>query len=291
MFDLLYAGNTVADASLTPNEPSNFQREVSAGERFEFGKNWRQFLNLLTDERIDDAIAFLQRRLGVDRLDGLRFLDIGSGSGLYSLAARRLGATVHSFDFDPSSVGCTQELKRRYFDGDSQWTIERDSVLDKNYLDSLGLFDVVYSWGVLHHTGSMWQAIENATMLVGPSGRLFIALYNDQGWQSRMWLRVKQIFCSGWLGRWLMIAAWVPYFFLRTCLVCVVTGSNRFASIRRERGMSPFYDWLDWIGGLPFEVASSESVIRFHEQRGFRLLTSVLTNRLGNSEFVFQKQS
>lgn len=279
----------VTEASSTSSANGNFQREVATGQRFEFGRNWANFLELLDDDRIENATRFLQRRLNVERFDGLKFLDIGSGSGIYSLAARRLGAVVHSFDFDPNSVGCTQELKRRFFNNDPQWTIDRASVLDGSYLRSLGQFDVVYSWGVLHHTGAMWQALDNAASLVSPRGRLFIALYNDQGWRSRMWLKVKQIYCSGLFGRWWMIGVWVPYFFLRTCLVCLATRSNRFASFRRERGMSAFYDWIDWIGGLPFEVARPDDVVRFHESRGFQLQTLVSTTRLGNNEFVFQR--
>src|SRR5205823_4976755 len=124
--------------------------------RFRFGRNWARFLTVLDDERIAQAERSLIEMLGLTRLDGLSFVDAGSGSGLFSLAAKRLGAArVHSFDYDPESVLCTQELKRRFFPGDVNWTIEQGSVLDPVYLQSLGAFDVVYSWGVLHHTGDM----------------------------------------------------------------------------------------------------------------------------------------
>jgi predicted RNA methylase len=108
--------------------------EIQSGERFEFGANWLRFLGVLNDERISKAEQSLCEMLGVDSLVGKRFLDAGSGSGLFSLAARRLGAEVHSFDYDPQSVACTRELKNRYFPKDEAWVIEEASVLDRDYL-------------------------------------------------------------------------------------------------------------------------------------------------------------
>src|SRR6266705_3076841 len=163
--------------------------------RFEFGKNWGRFLTVLDDERIAEAERSLTKMLEVTDLRGRSFLDVGSGSGLFSLAAKRLGARpVHSFDYDADSVACTRELKRRFYANDADWTIEQGSVLDKPYLQALGTFDIVYSWGVLHHTGDMWRALGNATDLVSPGGRLFIALYNDQGSTSRRWLAIKRVY-------------------------------------------------------------------------------------------------
>src|SRR6478672_6389971 len=161
--------------------------EVQRGERFGFGENWAGFLRLVDEDRIASAEQSLKQMLNSERLDGKTFLDAGSGSGLFSLAARRLGAQVTSFDYDPDSVGCTAELRRRFFPEDSNWRVMRGSVLDRDFLASLGDFDVVYSWGVLHHTGSMWQALENVARLTKPGGTLYISIYNDQGFKSRIW--------------------------------------------------------------------------------------------------------
>jgi 2-polyprenyl-3-methyl-5-hydroxy-6-metoxy-1,4-benzoquinol methylase len=168
-------------------------REVAAGDRFEFGENWSRFLNIVNDYRIREAERSLAAMLGFP-LAGKTFVDVGSGSGLFSLAARRLGARVHSFDYDAKSVACTQELHWRYFNDDPLWTVEQGSALDSAYLSSLGKFDVVYSWGVLHHTGAMWSALANVAGLVAQGGTLFIAIYNDQGKYSRRWTRVKKFY-------------------------------------------------------------------------------------------------
>ena len=169
--------------------------EVASGERFEFGKNWSAFLSVLDDERITTAEESLKEMLECDTLAGKTFLDIGSGSGLFSLAARRLGARVHSFDFDSNSYACTKELRRRYFAGDDDWTVEQGSALDRDYVESLEKFDIVYSWGVLHHTGKMWQALANAAIPVAEGGKLFIAIYNDTGSQGKRWHWIKKTYC------------------------------------------------------------------------------------------------
>src|SRR5947209_113336 len=138
---------------------SSHAQEIAQGERFEFGANWRKFLALLDDARIAEAESSLKRMLEVESLAGRSFLDIGSGSGLFSLAARRLGACVRSLDYDAESVACARELRRRFYPDDSDWQIGEGSVRGEEYVRALGAFDVVYSWGVLHHTGAMWRAL------------------------------------------------------------------------------------------------------------------------------------
>src|SRR5215213_2927892 len=202
------------------------QQVAETGSRFQFGENWRRFLSVLNDERIAEAEKSLRELLAVEHLHGLSFLDIGSGSGLFSLAARRLGARVHSFDYDSQSVACAEELKRRYFEADADWTIEQGSVLDADYVRCLGQFDVVYSWGVLHHTGAMWQALENAGLPVAKGGRLFIAIYNDQKMRSRLWLRVKRFYCQSAAGKLIVPALFIPYFIAGGLAKDVLRGRN-----------------------------------------------------------------
>ena len=263
-------------------------------DRFAFGRNWASFLKVLNDNRIREAERSLREMLGVDGVNGKTWLDIGSGSGLFSLAAMRLGARqVHSFDYDPQSVACTQELRRRYFPTASNWTVEQGSVLDHGYLERLGTWDVVYSWGVLHHTGRMWTAIDNAASRVKPGGTFFIAIYNDQGHVSRGWSAVKRAYNSGSLGRGLTVSTFVPYFAVRGVLVDLVRRKDpraRYREYQQVRGMSLYHDWIDWLGGYPFEVAKPEEVFEFCQLRGFTLTKlSTCGGRLGCNQFVLLK--
>ena len=163
-------------------------------DRFAFGENWKAFLAALDEERISEATASLQGMLSCQTLEGKQFLDIGSGSGLFSLAAHRLGAEVLSIDYDRESVGCTEQLRERFADPSHRWQIQQGSVLDESLMQSIGQFDVVYSWGVLHHTGNMWRAIELAAERTRHGGKFCIAIYNDQGHASRRWLAIKKTY-------------------------------------------------------------------------------------------------
>lgn len=266
----------------------------STGGRFAFGDNWASFLSVLDDDRISEAERSLKDMLGLDSLRQKSFLDAGSGSGLFSLAAMRLGAErVHSFDYDPQSVACTEELKSRYFPGADRWTIERGDVLDGHYLQNLGHWDIVYSWGVLHHTGNMWQALANVHSSVKGGGTLFISIYNDQGRTSRGWTAVKRFYNSGDNGRRLVSGVFIPYFALRGLVSDLFRRRNPLRSYqdyKKSRGMSRVHDWHDWLGGYPFEVAKPEEVFALYKRQGFTLeRLKTCGGGLGCNEFVLRK--
>ncbi|CAN5328931.1 hypothetical protein BH09PSE2_BH09PSE2_11960 [soil metagenome] len=275
------------------------QSEVERGERFQFGKNWAQFLKTLTDQKIELAMESLREYLQVQTLEGKSFIDIGSGSGLFSLAARRLGATVHSFDYDPDSFGCTQELRRRYFPNDADWKVEQASVLDTAFMGSLPQYDVVYSWGVLHHTGAMWDALANVKPLVPKGGKLFIAIYNDRGAVTDEWARIKKVYNQ--------LPA--PLDYLYALKVIAREEGARFRNYAGKgqiplwishwtrydtmslRGMSQWHDWIDWIGGWPYERATVEQIVDFYAADGFRLTKLQDSSAgFGCSQFVFDRE-
>jgi 2-polyprenyl-6-hydroxyphenyl methylase/3-demethylubiquinone-9 3-methyltransferase len=265
-------------------------------DRFAFGENWSRFLSVLDDERIAEAERSLKGMLGAEEIRGKSFLDVGSGSGLFSLAAKRLGAArVHSFDFDPQSVACTEELRRRYFRDDESWTVAQASALDAEHVRSLGEWDVVYSWGVLHHTGDMWSALANVAPAVAPGGRLFISIYNDQEIRSRIWRLIKRtyntlppplrkpfaalvMFPIEALKFTTELLAFQPHEYVRT-----------WTRYKQSRGMSRWHDIVDWVGGYPYEVAKPEEIFDFFRGRGFTLDKLVTRQGIGCNEFVFRR--
>jgi len=259
-------------------------RMLGSSPRFSFGENWTRFLAGLDHGGIIMAEKSLQNILSVDNLNNTRFLDVGSGSGLFSLAARRLGAVVHSIDIDPQCVRCTLELKRLYFRGDPSWRIESGDVLDGSYLNSLGQFDYVYAWGVLHHTGALWKALDNMRLVVSSGGRLCVAVYNDQGWISSYWGFIKRIYNRGKFQGNTLKVVHIPYYLTRLCVRALQ------GNLRLERGMSLWNDMVDWLGGYPFEVAKPEQVRLFYEKHGFRIAKSnTCGRRHGCNEFLFVK--
>jgi 2-polyprenyl-6-hydroxyphenyl methylase/3-demethylubiquinone-9 3-methyltransferase len=261
--------------------------------RFGFGKNWQHFLPVVDERRVELAKKSLLDFLELPNLEGKTFVDIGSGSGLFSYAAFLLGAKrIVSFDYDQFSVEATKSLKERAGNPDN-WVVEQGSALDTTYLSSLGAFDIVYSWGVLHHTGSMWEAVSNTAKIVAPDGYYYIALYNNvEGrFGSRFWLMVKRRYNKGSSLTKLLIE-WA-YTFVYFILAPLLRGKNPFRMMReygKERGMHYRRDVADWVGGYPYEYATPEQVFQFlkKEYPTFRLENMKTVGSIGNNSFLFR---
>lgn len=239
--------------------------------RFSFGRNWQAFLDRLDEARVRAAEAYLRFAVGRD-LAGATFLDVGCGSGLSSLAARKLGARVRSFDCDPECVACTLRLRALHRPDDPDWVVEQGDILDESYVASLGVYDCVHAWGTLHHTGDLARAMEHTARLVAPGGVLVVSIYNDQGLRSRFWRAFKRTYSAVPILRPpLLAAAFVRlwgFHFLRDLL----RHGDPLHFWRRYgegRGMDPWRDVVDWAGGYPFEVRTREEVVAFFRARGF----------------------
>jgi 2-polyprenyl-6-hydroxyphenyl methylase/3-demethylubiquinone-9 3-methyltransferase len=268
-------------------------------DRFAFGENWRDFSRDLGDERIASARAGIERLLGDGDLSGETFLDIGCGSGLMSLAAHQMGAVVTAFDFDADSVATSLAVRDKHAGVDA-YRVLQGSALDPAFVTSLGTFDIVYSWGVLHHTGDMWKAFDIVQHAVAPGGRLVLAIYNDQGMPSRVWRRVKKAYVEGGpIRQRALLTAYGSWFAGKDLLVDAMALRHGVARLRderearaevRSRGMDRRHDLIDWVGGYPFEVAKPEQVFHYFHDRGFEL-TELTTCRgdLGCNEYVFHR--
>lgn len=243
--------------------------------RFGFGENWTRFLQGAGEEQADRATADMRAVLGGE-LAGRTVLDVGCGSGLHTLAALRLGAErVVAIDVDPLSAAACRGLLERAGADRSRWEVVEGSVLDEAFLCTLGVFDLVYAWGVLHHTGAMWDAISAASRRVAPGGLYWLALYNDQGWRSDLWRAVKVRYNrASPPTRSAMVGAAVAAFESRFILRSVLTGGRPWERYRGPdtRGMDIVTDWRDWIGGYPFEVVKPEDVHAWGRSNGFELV-------------------
>lgn len=258
--------------------------EIESSARFQFGSNWLGFAKHIDENKIIDAENSLKKMFQVDSFFDKTFLDIGCGSGLFSLAAIRLGAKVFSFDFDANSVECTKKLKKLYFDENHNWTIEQGSILNKEYILEFEKFDYVYSWGVLHHTGDLWLAIENSTIPIKNNGSILIAIYNYQPFISKYWLYVKKLYNYNIIFR--------PFLFFLHFIFPILPSIfiNFLRDNKKSRGMSVYFDLIDWLGGYPFEVAKPEIIVDYFLQDGYQLKKLVTVGgKHGCNEFVFQK--
>ena len=258
--------------------------------RYGFGKNWAEFVDKnFNEDVVRDAQGRLSNFLRVASLTGRVFLDIGCGSGLHSLAALRLGAErVVSFDYDANSVATTRRL-RQYAGNPENWTVTQGSVLDAAFMEQLPKADIVYSWGVLHHTGDMWTAIRNAALAMKPDGVFFIALYASEIYADpppEYWVKLKRRYnLRGPLGKRIMEWAYIFRQYIRPA---IKAGENPISVIRNYgyRGMAFWTDVRDWLGGYPIEFSSLSEVQEFCGSELGLDLVNVLTGQ-GCSEYLF----
>jgi SAM-dependent methyltransferase len=276
---------------VTPDDFHNVEAERTSGEfiTFSFGRNWQKYLSRLDDTRLAHAQESLVESLGVPDLSGLTFIDAGCGSGIFSLSALRLGALrVTSVDIDPGSIECARRLRERETDKD-RWVIRQGSLLRPEFIDALEPADVVYSWGVLHHTGAMWTAIDHSMRLVKPGGRLCLALYREpRRVKAHLALKrsynqlpsaIRPILCGLYYG--MLVAR--NSFAGRATPIRYVTEYGR-----NSRGMSLWRDVEDWLGGLPCEFATPEGVESFASDHGFDLEGTVIAPPGANSEYLLR---
>jgi 2-polyprenyl-3-methyl-5-hydroxy-6-metoxy-1,4-benzoquinol methylase len=278
------------------HETTDKPRVSAPDDAFGFGRNWQEYVaEHLTPEREQIARDSLVNLVG-DDIAGKSFLDIGSGSGLFSLAAHSLGAaSIVSIDVDPDSVASTRHLRERAGSPDS-WTVRPGSILDDELVAELEPAQIVYSWGVLHHTGDMWKAIRNAGKLVAPGGRFVIAIYNDahakRFLDSHRWVKIKRFYNgSSKPVKSAMEVGYRAWFWANE----LRKRKNPIAwerEYRRQRGMAFKTDVIDWLGGYPYEFSSAERLVEFCEgELGFRTVkvNRVSDTNLANHELVFER--
>ena len=262
-------------------------------KKFSFGKNWNVFLQSLTDEKVNNAVKSLCNFLSVENLKSKTFIDIGCGSGLFSYAAYLLGAEkIVSIDVDPFSTECCHFLHRKA-NNPANWDIYDGSVLDKNFLNRFPTFDIVYSWGVLHHTGNMVEAIKNSASLTKLNGHYYIAIYNRKAglFGSDYWIKVKQFYNhSPKIIKLILEYAYMFKFFIaKLCRF-----KNPIKAIQgyySKRGMYWRTDITDWLGGYPYEFGTPEEILKIVDKNshGFQLIKLEANTELGCSSFLFKK--
>ncbi len=256
--------------------------------RYKFGENWLRFLQNVDKKNFANAKNSLKFILS--KKNNKSFVDVGCGSGLFSLSATYYYKRILSLDIDDNSLLATKTLKKTFKINSKKWRIKKGSVLNKKFLKKIGKFDMVYCWGVAHHTGDMWKALENLKILTKKNSRLFIAIYNDQGIKSKIWWMIKIIynFLPNFLRKFYLKVFELLYYINYTIKNF---GKLDYKKLRKQRRGMNFWENLDdWIGGYPYEYSSVEKLNNFFIERGFKLLKVKKSHGSGCNEILFERK-
>jgi len=262
-------------------------------DRFEFGKNWEQFSGLVDETRIADASNRLASLLRSNDLSGRSFLDIGCGSGLHSLAALRMGAArVVAIDLDPHSVATTRAVLERFAPG-HRALVEEMSVFEL-VGKPFGEFDVVYSWGVLHHTGDMARALKAAATSTKPGGLFAVALYGKTRYCA-MWRRIKRWYINASPRKQARAEKTYVRLFGAYLLLRGKRLATHIRNYNKKRGMDFHHDVRDWIGGYPYESIGPAELAALLEPLGFEIVWRNVKRRSGlfgsgNDEYLLRRR-
>jgi len=264
-------------------------------EHFEFGKNWSVFAKNITEHLILKAEKSLLKLADSKVLENKSFLDIGCGSGLHSLAALRQGAKkVLAVDIDPVSVETTRYVLSQYHH-DTNWECKELSVFELDY-DKLSKFDIVYSWGVLHHTGDLLGAISKAVGMVDSNGLFIIAVYRKT--KLCFFWKIEKKFYSKSSERIRSVIRTIYISFFQ--LGRFIQSRNFKEDVRaynKQRGMDFYIDVNDWLGGYPYESITPWDLKSYIQGNDFKLVKEFVGQSglrifgSGNDEFVFQRQN
>ncbi len=258
---------------------------------FSFGGNWEKFLTSVDEFTVSHVISSFKKFTRFDKIDNHTFLDIGCGSGINSLMAHTLGAKkIVSIDVDPNCIACTEELRQHFAHDAENWEIVQGPVLDRDFLSSLGFFSYVYSWGVLHHTGDMWSAIDNVVRCVEPGGNLHLALYNEHK-NSKKWLKIKRICNKYPKTLFPMMKIFYELYVYGSLLSRFKSPVSYNRKFREKRGMEFRRDVEDWLGGLPYEYCRPDRLIDYVVDSGFVLLRFRMAKSIGCNEFLFRSEN
>lgn len=233
---------------------------------FGFGRNWLSYSEIIDESHVIQAEQSLGELLGKDALINKSFLDIGCGSGIFSIAAKRMGAKeVIGIDIDPASIEASQINAKRWLSDRQSLSFIEGSVLNEETMNDLGLYDFVYAWGSLHHTGSMYKAIELTAQRVKKGGCLILAIYNRHI-TSGIWRVIKRLYnAAPAIFQIIMLWSSMPVILLAKWI------ATRRHPFEMRRGMDFKHNLVDWLGGFPYEYAKVSTMMIYLKSLGFEI--------------------
>ena len=162
-------------ALVEKNDVKGFWEKEACGERYGVEQDRLRY------ELEPEILTFAD----FESAEGKRVLEIGVGMGSDFLRWVRAGAVATGVDLTERAVALT---KQRLLDGGLQADVRVADAEALPFPDDQ--FDIVYSWGVLHHTPDPAKAIAEGLRVLAPGGQVKVMLYHRHSWVAlAAWVR------------------------------------------------------------------------------------------------------
>lgn len=179
---------------------NTWERTAVGSQRAQAQRGSREYFEQIRQYRYGYETPWIPRLFEFPQLQGKKVLEIGVGNGIDAVEMARYGANYTGLDITRNHLELTRQNFLTNLPNAQPNLIEAD-LMQATFPE---VFDVVYSFGVLHHIAHEDRYLQKIRDLLDRSGKLMIAVYGRysffNAWMTAQWLLKNR--CANELNDW-----------------------------------------------------------------------------------------